>query len=268
MNRNLLGKDLKRNLRGFLGWSMAGVIFIGITIGIYSTMKESMDMITELYSTLPSAIMEALNFHADQWNTTLGFYVTYFVYYVPMMGGLYAYFLGGKLLAEEEQNKTAEFLLSRPLSRNSIVATRLTVSTLYVAGFNVMIYLTALIGCGLASDWTISIRSFTILHLYGIVFCVFIGYLGFFISVLMKKARSSMMIGIAIVMGSYVFDMIIRITDKVQFLSYLTPFKYMNIHANLPGYRLEVWRILVLLGASLLLIVISFLRYRRKDILV
>ncbi len=62
MNRNLLIKDLHRNFRSFLSGSFAVVLFIGITVGIYSSMKESMAMITDLYATLPEAIMEALTF--------------------------------------------------------------------------------------------------------------------------------------------------------------------------------------------------------------
>ena len=125
-----------------------------------------------------------------------------------------------------------------------------------------------LISCGLASDWDYSILNYTILHVYGVMFCLFIGYLGFFIAVGMKKARLNMMVGIGIVMGSYVFDMVLRITDQVQFLSYLTPFKYINIDVISPDYQLEVWRILVLFVASVILVTLSFLWYRRKDIFV
>ncbi len=268
MNRNLLIKDLQRNFKAFFGGSISVIFFIGITIGIYSSMRDSMAEISDLYATLPESIMEALNFGEDQWNTMLGFYAIYFVYYVPIMGGIFAYYLGGRLLADEEQNKTAEFLLSRPLSRNAVVATRLLVYTIYIAGFNVLVYVTGLVSCGIASDWDYSVLNFTILHIYGMMFCLFIGYLGFFISVLMKKARSSVMIGVTIVMGSYLFDMVIRITDRVQFLSYLTPYKYMNIDAISPDYGLDTWRLLVLFGASVILITVSFLRYRRKDILI
>lgn len=42
----------------------------------------------------------------------------------------------------------------------------------------------------------------------------------------------------------------------------------MNINAVSPDYKLEVWRILVLIGASAILITMSFIRYRRKDILI
>lgn len=268
MNRNLLSKDLKKNFKMFLGWSFAAILFIGITLGVYSTMKESMTMITALYATLPASIMKALNFGEEQWNTMLGFYSTYFVYYVPLMGGIYAYHLGGRILALEEQHKTAEFLLSRPLSRNAIVASKLVVCTIFILGYNLLVYIMGLISCGLASKWDYNIPDYTILHVYGVMHCLFIGYLGFFISVMMKKAKSALMIGIGIVMGSYIFDMVIRITDKVQFLSYLTPFKYMRIDVISPDYKLDLWRLLVLFGASLILIILSFLRYRRKDILI
>jgi ABC-2 type transport system permease protein len=268
MNSNLLHKDLKRNLKSFLGGTFSVVAFIGITIGVYSTMIDSMDMISNLYSTLPDTIMEALNFREGQWNTMLGFYATYFVYYIPIMGGIYAYYLGSRILAVEEQYRTAEFLISRPLSRGSIIFTRLVICFIYVVGFNITVYITGLISCGLASGWEYSILNFTILHLYGLTFCLFIGFLGFFISVFMKKAKSSLMAGIGIIMGSYLFDMIIRITDKVQFLAYLTPFKYMNMDAISPGYGLEAWRVLILFGLSGILIFLSFAGYRRKDILI
>jgi len=268
MNSNLLYKDLKRNLKSFLGGTFSVVVFIGITIGIYSTMKDSMDMISKLYSTLPDSIMEALNFRDGQWNSMLGFYATYFVYYIPIMGGIYAYYLGSRILAVEEQFKTAEFLLSRPISRGSIIFTRLVICFIYVVGFNIIAYLTGLVSCGLASGWDYSILNFTILHIYGLSFCLFVGFLGFFISVFMKKAKSSLMVGVGIVMGSYLFDMIIRITDKVQFLAYMTPFKYMNIDAISPGYGLEPWRVFVLFGISGILIAFCFVGYRRKDILI
>lgn len=268
MNRNLLFKDLKRNVRTFFGATGSVVVFIGITIGIYSTMQENMSAITEVYATMPKAIMEALNFGEAQWNTMLGFYTTYFVYYIPIIGGIFAFYLGNRLLAAEEQNKTGEFLLSRPLSRNTVVMTKLLVLTIYLILFLVLVYLTGLVSCGLAVDWDFKILNFSILHIYGLVFCLFIGYLGFFLSVTMKKAKTSVMTGVGIVMGSYMFDMMIRITDKAQFLSYLTPFKYMNIDAISPDYRFEAWRVLVLLGASAVLISMSIFRYRRKDILI
>ena len=66
MNRNLLNKDLQRNLKIFLGWSFVAVLFIGITMGVYSTMRESMTMIYALFATLPESIMEALQFGEEQ----------------------------------------------------------------------------------------------------------------------------------------------------------------------------------------------------------
>jgi putative exporter of polyketide antibiotics len=60
----------------------------------------------------------------------------------------------------------------------------------------------------------------------------------------------------------------IRVFGEVQFLLYLTPFKYINLDAHSPDYGFEVWRLIYFFGISGLLIILSYVLYRRKDILV
>ena len=69
-------------------------------------------------------------------------------------------------------------------------------------------------------------------------------------------------------MGAYFFDMILRISDKAQFLLFFTPFHYMNLDVLSPGYGFDAWRICTLIGASAVLIVLTYLLYRKKDILI
>ena len=122
--------------------------------------------------------------------------------------------------------------------------------------------------CGIVSDWNIKIASLAILHTYGVLMCIFFGVLGFFITVLMKRAKAIVGIGIGIVLGSYLFDMTVRISDRVQFLLYLTPFKYLDLNILSEDYGFAAWRLLFFFGASGILIISSYLFYRKKDILI
>ena len=83
----------------------------------------------------------------------------------------------------------------------------------------------------------------------------------------MKRAKAIVGPAIGIVMFMYMFDMILRITDKAQFLLYLTPFKYMNIDVLTADYQMEWWRPGIMAGASLIMVTGSYFYYRRKDIL-
>ena len=224
MNLNLLIKELRYNLKGTVITSLVVVLYTAFTFLIYESMKVNISKVTDFYYIMPESFQVAFNFHLNQWDNVLGFYVTYFVYFIPIITGCYSIILGTKLLSKEEQNKTAEFLLSRPLSRNQIISGKLFTFFIHILGINLLAFITGLFGCGLISDWEFNLKSLIILHTYGFLICLFFGILGFFITVVMKRAKAITGIGIGIVLGTYFFDVMIRVFGKVQFLLYLTPF--------------------------------------------
>jgi len=268
MSLNLLIKELKNNLKGTIITSLVVVFYIAFSFCVYSVMKENILKVTDFYSAIPESFRVALNFHLNQWNNVLGYYVTYFVYYVPIIAGCYSIIMGTKLLSKEEQNKTAEFLLSRPVSRDQIISSKIITFFIHILGINLLAFLTGLFGCGIVTDWDFNIQSLLILHTYAFLMCWFFGILGFFITVLMRRAKAITGIGIGILLGTYFFDMMIRVFGKVQFLLYLTPFKYINLEAHSPDYGFDAWRLIYFIGISGLLIILSYVFYRRKDILV
>ncbi len=268
MSFTILLKEINRNYKEFLIISLSLSFFIAISMTIYSSMKDNMFMIMDLYDNIPESIQRALNFDKDQWSTILGFYSTYFIYYVPMMSGIYSIYIGSKVISQEEQNKTAEFLLTRPVSRDNVIYNKLMLIILLICGINMILYLTGLISCGLISGWEVNINSLTVMHLYGLFVCLFFGIIGFFISIMMKRAKFIMGVSVGIVMGCYIIYILLKITIKAQFLTYITPFKYIDIEVIKADYGLEAWRILVIGLASAILIYLSFFFYRKKDILI
>lgn len=268
MNLNLFLKEFKNNIKGTVITSHAVVLFIAFSFFVYASMKPNISKITDFYYAIPESFRVAFNINVNQWNNVLGYYVTYFVNYVPIIAGCYSIILGTKLLSKEEQNKTAEFLLSRPLSRNQIISSKLFTFFIHILGINLLAFITALFGGGIVSDWEFNYKSLMILHTYGFLMCLFFGLLGFFITVVMKRAKAITGIGIGIVLGTYFFDVMIRVFGKVQFLMYLTPFKYINFEAHSPDYGFDAWRLIYFIGISGLLIILSYVFYRRKDILV
>ncbi len=268
MNFNLFVREFKDNLKGTVLTSLVVVLYTSFSLLIYSSMKENISKIQEFYYIMPKAFQEAFNFHINQWDNVVGFYVTYFVYFVPIITGCYSIILGTRILSKEEQNKTAEFLLSRPLSRNQIVSSKLFNFFIHILGINLLAFFTGLFGCGFVSGWEFNSISLLILHTYGLLICLLFGIIGFFITVVMKRAKTITGVGIGIVLSTYFFDVMIRVFGEVQFLLYLTPFKFINLEAHAPDYSFDAWRIIYFLGFSGLLVLLSYMFYRKKDILV
>ena len=268
MNLNLLLEELKSNLKGSIVTGFLVMVYITLSLSIYSVMQENMSKISEFYSLMPQSMRVALNLNLNQWENILGFYSTYFVYFVPLIVGCYSIILSTKLLSKEEQNRTAEFLLTRPITREQIVASKLAGLFIHIIGINLIALLTGLISTGIVTNWNVDTNSMIILHTHGFLLCFFFGTLGFFLTALMKRAKAIIGIGIGIVLGSYIFDMMLRVSDRVQFLLYITPFKYMDLDILVLDYGFEAWRLIFFFGASGTLVVLSCMFYRKKDILI
>jgi len=259
-------KELKRGWTGLLIGTSIVMAYIIMTLSIKSTMGADMDQMIGMFDSLGKGFMKALNFDIEAWKSVLGFYSTYFVFYIPLIAGGFSIAWGLKILSKEEYHKTAEFLLTRPISRNQVLSSKLTVLLIFIFGINILAYVTGLICCSLVSEDTFNVATLTFLHLYGLAVCLFFGALGLFLSVLVKRGRASIGIGIGIVAGSYLFDMILKVYGKADFLLYLTPFKYINLNVTQLNYTLEAWRLLIPLGVSIVLVLLTYAIYRRKDI--
>ncbi len=267
MNKVLVIKELRRNFKIFLIVTLANTGFLMVTLLMYSGMKESMLSVTELYANMPASFMEALNFHEGQWNHILGFYATYVIYYGPLFLGMYSIYLGTSILSKEEYQGTAEFLLAKPITRNEILSSKLIVILIYIFVGNIILWLNGVIWCGADSGFGNTFSQITIIHAYTFFICLFFAAMGLVLTIFMKRAKAIVGPAIGIVMGMYMLDMIIRITDKADFILYLTPFKYLNIDLLNPDYHMEWWRIIVTGSAATLMILTSYLKYKKKDIL-
>jgi ABC-2 type transport system permease protein len=184
------------------------------------------------------------------------------------MGGAYSIYIGVSILSREEQYKTSEFLLSRPIGRGEVLSSKIAVMKTYIFLLNLVMWINGIIWTGFIGGFGNTFTQVTILHIYGLFICLFFGFLGLLISIIMKRARAVIGAAVGIVMGFYMLDMILRITDKAQFLLYFTPFKYVDINILDSGYQLEAWRIGVMAACILVMAGFSFLLYRRKDILI
>jgi len=57
-----------------------------------------------------------------------------------------------------------------------------------------------------------------------------------------------------------------KITDSLSKLGYLSPFKFVNVDTLNPEYKVELWNIMYFIGLSLILTILSYRLYKRKDV--
>lgn len=267
MNRNLFLKELKKNALSLIVWMIAITLLISLTMSVYRTFVENQSKILGMMSLVPKSALQFKGIaNINDLISVLGFYSVNNIIYMMVLGSIFAIVLGSNILLKEEYNKTAEYLLTRPLTRSEIFFSKLAVVFLYVFLLNLVTSLAGFICMELVKTGPFSIRAFLILSFYTFLLNMLFGTIGLFLSTLIKRPKPITALCIGLVLFFYFLYTLSKITESAAKIGYLSPFKFVNIDAINPEYKLDFWQFLYFIGISLLLVGISYRLYKRKDI--
>jgi ABC-2 type transport system permease protein len=273
MNRHVFFMELKRNKNSLIIWclSIAGVVILGMAF--YPVISDSgITAMTSLFETpLMKTMMSAFGADISSMTDILGYYSTYNSIYALLTGCIFSIMLTCRIIAQEENDKTAEFLLTRPLTRSEIIISKVLAFLTQLIVFNTVIISAGAVCLEIFSKPDTPhyrIDVFLTLSLYGFLLMLLLGFTGLFISLLKKRGRTVTGVSIGIVVGSYFLDAISKITREADFIGYISPFKFVNTNVLSRAYQLDWWRLLYFLGISAVLFILSYNIFKKKDILI
>jgi ABC-2 type transport system permease protein len=272
INTNIVAKELKRYRNSFFGWSTAIIVLIFSGMAFYPLLMQE-DMLKQITAFLENPFMKnmmrAFGASIDVWTNVLGYYSTRNAMLNLLLGCFFSMLLAGKILAREERERTAEFLLAKPVTRFEVVLSKWAAYLTYLLLLNAVIFVFGFLSLEIfKGDSRYSLAAFFVQWLYGLLLMLTFGAIGLFLSLLIKRGRSITNLSIAIIIGGYFVDILSRATPSADKFGYLSPFKFVDLGVLRPDYGLAGWRVLYFLGISLLFFAISLIVYRKKDILV
>ena len=266
MNRNLYFKELKRNRKNLIIWSAIVIGFTILVMSIFPYMKNMGDEMALMMNELPEGMVKAMGINDQTFNSILGMYNTYYGLYIIVLLSIYASSTAATIISKEEKDKTAEFLLTKPISRKNIYITKLlTLFTLTFAAYIVQT-LTAVIFVIALGEEEVKWSIFITMHMHGLILILFFTCIGLFLSMLMKPKKSFMGMTVGIVFGSYFLNTIAKVADALSWIGYLSPFHYLDFSVSDPNYSLNFINIGMILFLSTLLLIVSYKVYEKKDI--
>lgn len=268
MNRILFYMEFRRNARSLVLWSVIIGLLIFLTMSFFRTVAQYQQQIEKMVEIIPMAAMKMRGFsNISDIFSVMGFYAANNIVYMMLLGSIYAIVLSSNILLKEEYEKTAEFLLSKPVTRNEIFYSKLMLSIMNILILNILAAIISFFSILIFKTGDFNIRPFAVLTIYTLLLNLLFGSLGVFISVTMKRARPVTFFGVGLVMVLYFLYSISRIAGVNGSFGYLSPFKWVNVEVLSPTYALELIRVAGFIGIIVFLIVVSGFLYRRKDIL-
>ena len=258
----LIKHELRQSRTSFLVWTASLGFLLATCIFLFPEMKGQMESVNDMFSSMGS-FTEAFGMDRLNFGTLTGFYAVECGNVLGLGGAFFSSLCAVGILSKEEMDKTAEFLLSHPVSRKSIVTEKLIAVFIQITAMNILIYALA-IGSIAAVGEAIPWKEISLMHIAYYLLQLELACICFGISAFLRKGSVGVGLGIAVIM--YFLNLVANIADVAEFLKYITPFGYCEGADIVSNGSLNITLVAIGIVLGIGGIITSYLKYTKKDI--
>mgnify|MGYP003296673873 CR=1 FL=1 len=166
-------------------------------------------------------------------------------------------------LPKEEKDKTAEFLLTHPISRTRVITEKLIAVILQIVVMNGIILGLALLSMVFIGE-EIPMKEVLLMHLAYFLLQIELAGICFGISAFSKRGSMGIGLGLAIMM--YFLNLIANMTESAEVLKYITPFAYCDGADIVENGTLDITLVAIGMCLATCGVAIAYAKYTKKDI--
>jgi len=252
-------RQLRRSL---VGWGIGLASLVALTVAFWPAFRGSSG-ISEAIDQLPSGLIEA--FGLAGFGTPAGFLRgNLYEFIVPLLLAVAAVAVANGLTAAEEDAGRLETYLSQPVSRRSVFVGRtvaLVVWLVVMTALNLLVQLISDAVVGLEID---AVRVASTVVLCGLLALLF-GSLALALAGWLPRPSLVLSVGIAAAVGGYLVSALFPLSDPLEPLSGLSPWKWAFGGDPLVNAA-EPWRYVALVVPAFGLAVLAVVGFDRRDV--
>ncbi|MHB8130931.1 MAG: ABC transporter permease subunit [Mobilitalea sp.] len=243
-------------------FSLCGILLLMMCF--YPIIKNDMDTFSELMNNFPPAMKAIMGVVFEDFSSPLGFHGFVFTY-SSLLGAIQAMNLGVGIVSKEERERTADFLMTKPVSRIQIITAKLMSVLTILIITNIAYFITVLsIVTGLSEEKTDMTRL--ILMCLSLFFMQIMFFsIGLVASIFMKKVRAVLPISLGLVFMFFAISAF-AVTSNEDKLRYATPFQYFTTKHIMNEGTMELSFLIIGAGIVIISTALSYYRYCRKSI--
>ncbi|MHB8126389.1 MAG: ABC transporter permease subunit [Desulfitobacteriaceae bacterium] len=261
---NIYLHELKAYRKSTIIWTCTLTAMVILFLLIFPAFTKDVADFKKILGGLPEGLRKAIGLSLENVFSILGFY-SYVFAYITLCGSIQAMNLGTSILSKEIRDKTADFLLTKPVSRTDIMTAKLLAALTSLVITNVIYLIVSSIIASAVTSEAYNVKTFLMISLTLFFIQLMFLSLGVLISVFIPKIKSVISISLSVVFGFFIINMLDSVIGD-QAIRYITPFKYFdntyiikNASYETSFVILEIVWIIVALG-------MSYFIYSQKDI--
>lgn len=261
---NILMHELRAYRKSTFIWTVALLAIVALFMSFFPSFTKDTEEFRKQLEGYPAALREAFGINLDNFFTILGFYC-YGLSFVTLCGAIQAMNLGTSIVSKEVREKTADFLLTKPVTRTQVLTNKLLAALISIVITNVFYLAGATLLAYQMATEEFNVLIFILLSLTVFFVQLIFLALGIIFSVLVQKIKSVLTVSLATVFAFYFLGMFSSTSgDEVK--RYLSPFKYFDTSYIIEQSSYETSFLIT--GAIFIMLAIgsSFFVYAKKDI--
>jgi len=265
MNANIYQHEFRIRLNSVIAWSLAVSALLLIFGSFFSIFAEQATLMNEMMARFPPQMRAAFGLDKMDLTTVLGYYSFIFLF-VQLCLAIQAANYGFGLVSIEESELTADFLLSKPVSRTQVLTSKLLAALTSLTITNLVVWVASFLSITIFRDnQEYDLKTLLLLLISIVIFQLFFLSVGLVISLLVKRVRSVTPYGLGLGFGAYVLSAFSGMLGEVS-LELITPFKHLDAAVIVQNGAYDTPLVLLNLAVSLIALVASYWLYIRRDI--
>ena len=261
---NVFRQEFKTNLKTALLWIFALCTLSLVFMSFFPIIQKDMKTFLKLMDNFPPALKAVMGIVTETFSTPLGYYSFAFTF-VILCVAIQAMNLGVGIVSKETRDKTADFLMTKPISRRGILHAKISASVALLA-------MTAIIYSAIAgfiiqsfSNGDFDVRKYLLISVTLLFSQVIFYSIGLLISVGAKKIKAVLPVSLAIVFFFYALSAF-TVTSESDKLRFFTPFQYFKPEYIIAKGSYETAYLVTGIAIVIVSVLASYVWFCKKDV--
>ncbi len=264
---NIYLHELRSYRRNTIIWVVALCAATLFLFSMYPAFSRNVGDLTKVFSAYPAAVQDAFNLPlrlVDKISFLLIFY-SFILTVIMLCGAVQAMNLGVSIIAKETAGKTVDFLLTKPVTRASVVAQKLLAMLTCLAVTSALYLAVSTAMASAVTEKAIDYRPFLLISLSFFFVQVIFGALGLAVAVVFPKIKAMLPVSLSTVFAFFIIGAVGEAL-KQDAIFYLSPFKYFNASYIMLNSAYQTSYAVTGAAVVVVAVALGFLVYSKRDI--
>jgi ABC-2 type transport system permease protein len=262
---NIYFHELRSYRKNTVIWVLAVGAATVLFMSMFSIFREGSADLVNLFKGFPDAVLKAFGMPDIQKLFSLPGFYSFILGFLVLCGAIQAMNLGISSLGRETSGKTADFLLTKPVTRARVVAVKLLAVFTYLVVSSIAFLLVATASAYAVSPDGFDYGTFLLMSLSFLYVQLIFAALGFLVSVIVPKIKSVLPVSLSTVFGFYIIGSVAAALNDVR-IYYLTPFKYFDPVDIVQHSAYQLKYVIISVVVIVVAVAAGYLVYKKKDI--